>query len=586
MLRTCSIVAFAAALFCSSAAACGEVGIEASRGVAGSGVADQGEPPCVAGLDVQPGTSPAPKRDKRPDDGKPPTVDELAHDLRAPRPETRRSAVKKLSALGTREALALVVEALGDLDGQVADEAQVLLGSTTDAKIVTELAGHAGLGSQDEWIQLRAAEALGRVPVAIDARHLLRCVSGSDADLARTSLWSIERQLRSKHVVGDAKVLVKPVDAIAEGALPPEVRGAAVCALQAADAFAAHDRAIDLLTEREPALRCAALLVATAFSEQEALNLSVKALDDPAELVRTQAIENLERQKSRNAVMALIGRLEREERSRLRWEILRFLSTMSGEDHGFDLAAWRAWAAKIQGPWSTGDATPRAAPIGDTRVALAGLTLLSDRVAFLIDLSGSMWGAKVGEKTRKELVDERLRACLEALPATASFNVIPYTRDPIPWEKRLVRATPENVKRALDAFERCHQTGPGNFFDAALLALRDPDVDTIVALTDGAPTGGHRWNLELMIELLVETNRFRKVAFDSILVDAPKGNRRLWADLAARTGGRSIAIELGPTTGNAGGAGRGESGRKPADDRHPPAKPDAPARKGASEGAP
>jgi len=70
-----------------------------------------------------------------------------------------------------------------------------------------------------------------------------------------------------------------------------------------------------------------------------------------------------------------------------------------------------------------------------------------------------------------------------------------------------------------------------------------------VTLTDGVPTGGHRWNLPLMVELLVERDRCRKVAFDSILVDAPKSHRILWADLAARTGGRSIAIELAPKTG-------------------------------------
>jgi hypothetical protein len=63
-------------------------------------------------------------------------------------------------------------------------------------------------------------------------------------------------------------------------------------------------------------------------------------------------------------------------------------------------------------------------------------------------------------------------------------------------------------------------------------------------LTDGVPTGGEHWNLELMVELLVERNRFRKVAFDSILVDCPNGRRKAWADLALRTGGRSIAAEL------------------------------------------
>ncbi len=121
--------------------------------------------------------------------------------------------------------------------------------------------------------------------------------------------------------------------------------------------------------------------------------------------------------------------------------------------------------------------------------------------------------------------------------------MIPYTGAPDPWEKHLVPATKENVARAIEHFERCHQTGRGNFFDAARLALLDPEVDTLCVLTDGVPTGGHRWNMTLMIELLVEHDRFRRAAYDSVLVDAPKRRQREWAALAERTGGRSIVVK-------------------------------------------
>ena len=33
---------------------------------------------------------------------------------------------------------------------------------------------------------------------------------------------------------------------------------------------------------------------------------------------------------------------------------------------------------------------------------------------------------------------------------------------------------------------------------------------------DGAPTGGEYWNLRLLVPWLVQKNRYRKVAFDSI----------------------------------------------------------------------
>jgi len=53
-----------------------------------------------------------------------------------------------------------------------------------------------------------------------------------------------------------------------------------------------------------------------------------------------------------------------------------------------------------------------------------------------------------------------------------------------------VPASKRNVRAALKFFEDCHERGRGNFYDAALLALSDPEVDTLVVLTDGEPTGG------------------------------------------------------------------------------------------------
>jgi hypothetical protein len=327
------------------------------------------------------------------------------------------------------------------------------------------------------------------------------------------------------------------------GSLPPEVRGAALLALCRVDAFAAHDRALEALSDAHAAVRCAGLLATPAFTEQETLTLSKRALADPDTGVRCAAIANLERLRSRPSITALVEHLGVEARSRPKCAILRFLRESSGQDHGLDLAAWRAWADTLQGPWSTGTDRASARIRGDTGVALAGLELVSDRVTFLIDMSGSMWDTDAGGRTRKELVDVRLRRCLEALPATAAFNLIPYTKTPHPFEPRLVRASKENVARAAQWFEKRNERGSGNVFDAALLALLDPDVDTLVVLTDGVPTGGRRWDMELMVELLVERNRFRQVAFDALLVDAPKGRQRAWADLAARTGGRAQAIE-------------------------------------------
>ena len=477
-----------------------------------------------------------------------PDLKDLERELEAPKPETRRSAVQKLAALGDRRAWELVLRALGDAESMVGDEAEVALGAITDAKVVQELLGNAGLRSRDPWVRLRAAEVVGRLRIPLDGELLARALSfiePNEGELRRMLLWSIERLAAAKRVEGDRRRAYRAVETIAVSRADAELRGAALEAASALDALEAHAIVIEALSDRSEALRCAALLAVSSTTEQECLTLSERALDDPELCVRAQAIENLEKLSSRAAILALVHRMEIEKRERLRNGILAWLRGRSGLDLGFDAAAWRQWAEKVEGKLATGSGGGvRLPPIGATKASFAGLSLVSDRICFLVDFSGSTWQTKVGERTRKEVLDEKLRGALEALPATTRFNVMPYTNEPIPWEKRLVASDKANVKRALEFFEHCRQSGRGNFFDAAMLALEDPEVDTIVVLTDGVPTGGHRWNLELMVELLVERNRFRKVAFDSILVDAPKSKQRLWAELARRTGGRSTTAEL------------------------------------------
>jgi len=330
-----------------------------------------------------------------------------------------------------------------------------------------------------------------------------------------------------------------------DGPADAGLRGAALVTLNALDYFTAEPLVRKALEDRDATLRTAAVVATRSWIEQECFALAQSLLGDPVPAVRAAAIDNLENLATRESVFALARCMEVEKRSRLRWQILDFLQRRSGLNHGFDRAAWEAWASTLQSRWTTGEGTGvTSTQLGDTKVGFAGLNLISDRVCFLIDLSGSVWSSKVGDKTRKEIVDERLCAALSSLPQDTLFNVIPYTSEPVPWERRLVPSTPANVKRAIGWFERCHQSGRGNYYDAVQLALADPDVDTIVVLTDGVPTGGHRWNLELMVELLVEQNRFRKVAFDSLLVDSKRSQQARWADLARRTGGRSITAEL------------------------------------------
>jgi len=96
----------------------------------------------------------------------------------------------------------------------------------------------------------------------------------------------------------------------------------------------------------------------------------------------------------------------------------------------------------------------------------------------------------------------------------------------------------------LEFFTGRKDTGTGNFWDALQLALGDPKLDSVVVLTDGAPTGGHRWNLSLMTRLFEEENRLRRVVLDALLVGANERLRKDWTAMCATSGGRVIEVEL------------------------------------------
>jgi len=460
----------------------------------------------------------------------------------------RKRAVESLAKLGTPGAWSLVIGALADLNGEVSDTAQYLLARIDSADVLDELYGKNGLRSRDEWVSLRAAEVLGRVRIEVDGEALIGELSRRSPEMRRTLLWSVERLARAGNLGGDIAKRIQPaIDKEVRRGRDPRVRAGALFALAAIDSAAARPLTIDALNSREGAVRVGALALAVSVLGEGAEDAAMRCVADPEVPVRLQAIQVLAALGTRSAAQTLVARLSSEDDERVSWSLLDRLREISGLKHRLDPRPWRRWAAGLDEDWKALDTSGKGNAKGDDEdqtAAFAGLPVRSKRVCFLIDLSGSIWRERSDGRTRKEIVDEKLREVLESLPADAEFNLIPYTAKPIPWNDRLAPAKASNVKKATAFFEKINSGGTGNFWDAVLLALTDPRVDTIVTLTDGSPTGGRRYHLGLIVPLLEESNRTRHVVFDSILVDSSKKLQRYWSDLAAISDGRSIAIDL------------------------------------------
>jgi hypothetical protein len=297
-----------------------------------------------------------------------------------------------------------------------------------------------------------------------------------------------------------------------------------------------------LLGHKQSAARVGALIALGRAGDDAAVERVRSLAGDASVAVRIEVVKSLAAAGSRAGVLALVDLLESEPETSLAIRIAESLQRLSGLKHRTDPRPWRDWASGLAADWRPLEGGAVTEPITVTK--LVGLPIRSERLAILIDMSGSMWQSRPDGRTTKSIVDVEVRRCLEGLPETARFNVLPYATQPERYADDLVEASPKKVAKALEWFESNTLRGKGNVWDAIELALEDEDIDTLVVMTDGAPTGGPHWNLELMVPLLLERNRFRNVVFDVLLSDTSANLVPHWQRLAEETGGRCVEVDF------------------------------------------
>ncbi len=457
--------------------------------------------------------------------------------------DVRRRATAELPRVGSPEALERLLGLLSDPEGMVADEAQLALGAWPEAahaaRIVAALDGRRGDAP------LRVAEALGRLTFPVDADALAPALRARDGALRSMLCFSIERLASAGRVVGDAGARLVPALEPLLGERDARLAADALLALAAVVPNRAGARVGRFAADGRPELRAAVAIAAASLGDAAGFELAAPLAADALAAVRVRAAQTLARLGHRDALLLLVERLELEADPRVQRELVGLLRELSGLRHGRDARPWRAWAAALPDPWRAGERRVRSKDsLGEATAAFAGLAIQSERVAFLIDLSGSMWDPREGGRTRKQAVDGELQQALRALPATTQFNVIPFTAEPLPWRKALVPATERNVRDALKAFEGQRARGQGDYFGACLAALEDPLVDTLIVFGDGRPSGGRRWNLELMRVLFEHHTRYRAVVLDAVLVDLSRPIERRWVALCESTGGTCLEVQL------------------------------------------
>jgi HEAT repeat protein len=458
----------------------------------------------------------------------------------------RASAVTELAKVGSKEAWSLVIDALRDPAANVGDEAEIQLAKLALPELVEELYGKRGLMSSEDRVQLRAAGVVGSLEQgSLAGVKIAPALAAKSVAVRRTLRASLERMIGAGRVTASDR-LVGGLETWLKSSEDPEVRAAGLSALVRIPDHV-PPAPVDLARDSDPPpLTCAILSLLAGAADPKSREFVAKCARSPERSVRAQVVHTIAAKPDADGLRLLVTMFESEKNKRVSWLIDGVLEKLSGLSGGGKADFWRAWVDNLGPDWkpATG-AKPSAERAGETTAPkIAGFPIVSSAVAILVDFSGSTWEKRADGKTRKEKLDVELSKALEALSPDTLFNVIPYTAEPIPFEKGLVHATPANVQRAAKFFTGNKSSGKGNVWSAIELALEDERVDTILVLTDGAPTGGLRWNIDLMRDRYVDRDRFRHVALDAVLVDASKRLQEKWKAWCEATGGRMLPISL------------------------------------------
>lgn len=281
---------------------------------------------------------------------------------------------------------------------------------------------------------------------------------------------------------------------------------------------------LKMLDSKDFEERILAVDAAGTSGDEDVARKLLPNLDHEAWQVRLAVAEALRHVRVRDWVEPLIVRLEKEEESRVRAAIGQTLFELTGA-RLYDVAsAWRLWFTDHGATFEVPDALPTLPKVaaGQTQGGFYGIPVDSDNVCFVIDQSGSMSavvpGADAGEKPINRLdqaAAEVVRA-VDALGPRARVNVIFFHTTVHPWKDGLTKLTSGQRKALKDHVLGQRPTGGTNLYDGLELALSDPDVDTVMLLSDGVPGAGRYVATDDILRAVKRLNQTRRIAIHCV----------------------------------------------------------------------
>ncbi|MEO1696004.1 MAG: VWA domain-containing protein [Planctomycetota bacterium] len=294
------------------------------------------------------------------------------------------------------------------------------------------------------------------------------------------------------------------------------------------------------------------------FTGHEDLDLANIAIDELARLGRTNMLElfverlaseswstrlaslrALEGLRSPEVIAPIVGQMQSESGRMLR-EFSEVLFRLTGQPFGRRANIWARWLKDSEGDVSIlserelealieelAERDARRTSRADLEQDLPdffGVSVDSSSVLFIIDVSGSMSDPLrsthegVPGRARIDVAKEELAKAIRGLEEDARFNIYAFSTGVDVFADSIAAVGGAPRSDALEYVSRLGAAGGTNLFAALRKAFDDPDVDTILLLSDGEPSMGQIVDPGEICDEIRRRNQTRGIVIHTIAV--------------------------------------------------------------------
>lgn len=458
-------------------------------------------------------------------------------------PRARRlalEAVQRKSTVLTHAALPVLaaagdadcVERLWSVSGDEEYSAQALelLTRIGDGENVTLLLRETG--SDDTASAVRACGVLARIRAPRIAPQLLeRMRAEPPAELREALLRALGRH-------GEVRVLDVLQDLAEQGTRPERL----FAFRQLGSPVLRGDPKIDALlrkslTGSDAALRALAVDAVRESGAEHLLPEVVENLEHSSRRVRRAVALCLAALPRRESVAPLIAQLADEGHPWVREAIGQALFRLTGQNLYEETDAWKRWFADHGATFVVPAVPPVlrgtvAARPGGTfsleKPTFYGIQIETESIVFVIDCSGSMSASAESipldanaSETRLARAKRELLAAADGLEDGARVNVVYFESNVKKWHSRM-QVLDKPTRAELARFVAKQQPeGATNLYEALQTALAIRGAETIVVLSDGAPTVGKYTDTSSILAQVADQNRRRQVQIHCVSLGGP-----------------------------------------------------------------